>query len=239
MPPSFFSTPVARLIVAPPEAVESDVLAVPVFTDDRDREIVDLPDVLAQEIRALLAAGEFKAEPCDIMWTRVQDWRTPRVLLVGAGERDEATPRLVRRLATAAGLATRARRQSRVVLLLRDTLPAEPYAGVAIEGLTLAAFNVDAYRSTPSKLAVLEEIGVTATGGSAETLADAVERGRVLGEATNIARGLAHEPPNVLTPAALAERMRALLTEAGIEVDVLDDPGGDIARLIAEPLCQG
>jgi leucyl aminopeptidase len=52
---------------------------------------------------------------------------------------------------------------------------------------------------------------------------DVVERGRVLGECTNMARELSNEPGNVLTPRAFADRAAMLAKEAGLGVEVLDE----------------
>src|SRR5690606_25676194 len=43
------------------------------------------------------------------------------------------------------------------------------------------------------------------------------------GEAVNVTRALAHEPPNVLTPAVLAERAIALFDGGPVTVSVLDE----------------
>jgi leucyl aminopeptidase len=51
-----------------------------------------------------------------------------------------------------------------------------------------------------------------------------VALGSVLGEAANVARAVAHEPPNVLTPAVLADRARTLFAGTTVQVDVLDEP---------------
>ena len=91
------------------------------------------------------------------------------------------------------------------------------------EGLTLAAFHVDAYKTKDRKLADLHSAAIVVSEGGADTLADAVALGSVLGEATNVARAVAHEPPNVLTPAVLADRARALFAGTAVQVDVLDE----------------
>ena len=51
----------------------------------------------------------------------------------------------------------------------------------------------------------------------------AVDRGRVLGEASNFARELANEPSNVLTPRVFADRAAAGAREAGVAVEILDE----------------
>ncbi|MGQ9691917.1 MAG: leucyl aminopeptidase [Thermaceae bacterium] len=51
----------------------------------------------------------------------------------------------------------------------------------------------------------------------------ALQRARIVAEAVNYARDLVNEPPNILTPQALAERALALAEEVGLEVEVWDE----------------
>jgi leucyl aminopeptidase len=50
----------------------------------------------------------------------------------------------------------------------------------------------------------------------------AAERGRIIAEAQNFAREMANEPPNRLTPLALAEYARGMAEEFGLEYEALD-----------------
>jgi len=51
----------------------------------------------------------------------------------------------------------------------------------------------------------------------------AVERAAIVAEAVNYARDLVNEPPNVLTPAELAQRASAMAQELGLEVEIWDE----------------
>lgn len=51
---------------------------------------------------------------------------------------------------------------------------------------------------------------------------DAAERGRVMGEATNLARELANEPGNTLTPMRLADTAREVAAKNGLEYFIID-----------------
>jgi leucyl aminopeptidase len=146
-----------------------------------------------------------------------------RLLLLGAGTVASASPDLARRLGTAAGIATRTRGQGRVAMLAHGALEGEAMVRALAEGLTLAAFHVDAYKTRDRKLADLHSAAIVVSSGGAASLADAVALGSVLGEAANVARAVAHEPPNVLTPAVLADRARTLFAGTPVQVDVLDE----------------
>ena len=51
----------------------------------------------------------------------------------------------------------------------------------------------------------------------------AVARGRILGECSNLARELANEPGNTLTPREFAKRAAAIAADAGVNVEILDE----------------
>ncbi|HTU98923.1 MAG TPA: leucyl aminopeptidase, partial [Luteitalea sp.] len=130
---------------------------------------------------------------------------------------------LARRLGTAAGLAARGRGQSRVAVVAHGVLQGESMVRALAEGLTMAAFHVDAYKTKDRKLADLQSAAIVVSEGAASSLSDAVALGAALGEATNVARAFAHEPPNVLTPKVLAERVQELFAGTSVQVDVLDE----------------
>ncbi|TME60835.1 MAG: hypothetical protein E6I54_10530, partial [Chloroflexi bacterium] len=55
-----------------------------------------------------------------------------------------------------------------------------------------------------------------------KAVADAIERGSAVGDATNVARRLANEPANRMTPTLVAEAAKELAKEAGVRIEVLD-----------------
>ena len=57
-----------------------------------------------------------------------------------------------------------------------------------------------------------------------ERLEEAVRRGQILGEATNLARSLVNQPGNQINPSRLAERSRVVAEKVGLEVEVLGEP---------------
>ena len=218
----FYTTPTLRLVAGSTASVDADVLVIPVFTDT-DATALDVPDAVTREMAALRGSQEFKGEPYEQHWLRPEGMAAARVLLLGGGAATGASPELARRLATAAGIATRTRGQGRVAVVAHGPLQGEATVRALAEGLTLAAFHVDAYKTRDRKLADLHSGAVLVSAGGADGLADAVALGSVLGEAANVARAVAHEPPNVLTPAVLAERAQTLFAGTPVQVDILDE----------------
>jgi leucyl aminopeptidase len=110
-------------------------------------------------------------------------------------------------------------------------LPPSGAVQAIAEGLILAALNTDRYKSEDRAPAAPDQMLVVAAPGlsSSQELERAVERGRVLGESSNIARDLCNEPSNVLTPSAFATRAQQIASEVGLAVEILDED--EIARL--------
>jgi leucyl aminopeptidase len=88
-----------------------------------------------------------------------------------------------------------------------------PEAYALAEGLLLGAYRFDRHRSEK------EEKALTLRLPGAE---EVLERARKVAEGVYLARDLVNEPPNLLTPEALAERALEL-GALGVEVEVLDE----------------
>ena len=144
-------------------------------------------------------------------------------MLVGAGARDRFAADIARRIGGIAGLTARQRRAPRVSVLLRgldtdapqlDRRPLRMLQAVA-EGVMLGTLDTGLHKSTPVETGTIDAITLVIQAGVApiDDAQRAVDRGRILGDATNDARMLANEPANVLTPtcspAAQVARRRA------------------------------
>ena len=217
-------------VSARPDDVDTDILFVPVFEGENPEDVVPgLDHATAGAARRASESGEFSGRTCDLFLTPVSGWRAARIGLVGAGNPADFDTERLRNLAAAAALGARTRRSRRAAFLLR-TQPRPAAAAQAIaEGLTLAAFTGDVYKGERGGPPLEQALVVAPDGAGAEGLAAAVERGRVLGESCNIARDLANEPSNVLTPSVFAERGALVAREAGLGVEVLDED--EIAQL--------
>jgi leucyl aminopeptidase len=95
-------------------------------------------------------------------------------------------------------------------------------AQVLAEGVILANFEGASYQTVEQPRPWVESVEIRVAGESA-ALERALERGRVLGECSNIARSLSNEPGNSLTPSVFADRGATIAREAGLTVEVLDE----------------
>jgi len=176
------------------------------------------------------ASGEIKGKLFDVFWAGVRDdrWRPSRILFVGAGPRAGFSTDKLRRVAATTSLAARQRRIERLAFVVRGEAAGVEAAQAAAEGLTLGQFNPGQHKTqeTPdgeTSLAILYD------AAPPPEVRAAVQRGRVLGEYSNLARSLANEPSNLLTPRIFAMRSSEIATDAGLAVEVLT--GGTLADL--------
>jgi leucyl aminopeptidase len=212
-----------RLFTGDPGTLETDVLVIPAFDGEALAAVVPGLDAATNgEIARASASGEIRGRIYDFFLTPALGWKAARVAVEGAGKAPDFTTERLRKLASAAGLMARARRVSRVAFLLRGPFGGADGVQAVTEGLLLAAFSVDHYK-TGERLGPPPADMVVVAEGDERTLSAALARGRVLGEASNFARELANEPSNVLTPRVFADRAATAARDAGVEVEILDE----------------
>jgi leucyl aminopeptidase len=236
--PSVTAAPSISCTDAPLSLVDVDLLIVPWFEDDGPEEVSGLDQATGREVSRALTTKEFAARPFDQFITPIVDrgWNPRRVVLVGAGNVANFGPWLARQIAAAGALAGRQRRAGRIGFALRPGLPAASgdfdiggFAQAIAEGLTLADFDAGSYKTTDAAAGPRPEYmiaipAVPDTSPESRPRVDgAVARGRLLGDCSNLARGLANEPSNALTPDEFATRSASIASEAGVAVEILDE----------------
>ena len=220
------------LVASAPSDVETDLIILPLVEGEQIlHAIPELSEATAGAIERALASKEIQGKPYELFLTPVlKGWKAARVALIGAGPAADVTLERLRRLATAAALAARQRHVARLAFVHRLPIDAADAVQVITEGLMLAAFSGDRYKSQDRGGPAPEQMLVVAPAASAgAALERAMERGRVLGESSNMARDLCNEPANILTPSVFAERGAAIARDAGLAVEILDED--EIERL--------
>jgi leucyl aminopeptidase len=148
-----------------------------------------------------------------------------RIVLVGLGPKRGLSGA---RLRAAAASATRAAISAKSLALVPGDYFASPGSARHVaEGVGLGAYNFTKYFTgdrIPKQS--LEVVTVYPTKGRG-TAADrkAVEEGLAVASAVNLARDAVNEPPNVLTPEALAETARKIAKDGKLKITVLDEKG--------------
>ena len=201
-----------------------DLVIVPVFEDEALAGIgSEADEATGGAIGRALASGELRGRLYDFFIVPVTArWTATRVAVVGGGKRADLGTERLRRMATAAALQARQRRVATIAWTGPAGFDAVAATQAAAEGLMLAAFSGDAYKSGERSAPPPTRFVVAAPGADDRVVA-AAERGRVLGESCNLARELCNEPSNVLTPREFAARATAIAAGAGVSVEILDE----------------
>ncbi len=204
-------------------------LAVAVFKDEQAHEgfLQELDAATGGLIKSVIESEELKGKEGETVYLHLGEGRSElkakRLLLVGVGERESYTAAQVSEMAGTAARALRARNVKTIGLITRaPETEAEQSATVAVEGVLMSLFEPDKYRTSEKEERLIERLVVIAQGADEASLKRGVERGRIIGESVNFTRDLANEPGAYMTPTIMAERARAIASEFGLEVDVLD-----------------
>ena len=225
MPSAPASAPVA-CTDASISGVDVELVIVPWFEEDTPSSVSGLDAGTGGEVGRAIESHEFQGKRYELFLAPIveRSWRPRRVALIGAGARAACDAEVFRKIAVAAGLAARQRRATRVAFVVRGDGPIAPRTQAACEGLTLAEFYGGSYKTAePAPAPVPSWTLVTLDGKADAVVQEAVARGRILGESSNLARGLANEPGNTLTPREFAARAAAIASSGGASVEILDE----------------
>jgi leucyl aminopeptidase len=146
-----------------------------------------------------------------------------RLLLAGCGPRAKFGPAEARKMAGTALRKLKDKGVSDIALALEGDLASEKMIEALAEGFLLGDFEPDVHKTDPKKGEKRVERVCIAVPGHTPALADALRRGRVIGEAQNYTRSLVNEPANLMTPRTLADHARGMAAEHGLECEVLDE----------------
>jgi leucyl aminopeptidase len=204
-----------------------DLLCVPVFgKDDALEDLAGIDEATGRDLDRARRSGEFAAKLYDVHVAPVASagWSAKRIAFIGAGARGDFRPERIWRIAAIASHTAVRRAAPTVGWVVRAGFDTALVARLAADGLSAAEFDPATYKHAddPPRQR-LERVEIVAPGADADLLEAAVNTGRVIGTAANLARSLANEPGNILTPREFASRISIAAGEAGLHVDVLDE----------------
>jgi leucyl aminopeptidase len=147
-----------------------------------------------------------------------------RLLLVGAGKREQFGGATARKVVGAALRYLKSRSIKKFAFLAREKDRTEDFAQVVAEAVVTANFESDKYKTEKKGDKSVETVLLAGYRDAEKTLGEkGLTKGRIIGEAQNFTRDLVNEPANKLTPRILAEKAEAMAREAGLAVEILDE----------------
>ncbi|MFZ0738469.1 MAG: leucyl aminopeptidase [Candidatus Acidiferrales bacterium] len=207
-------------------SISTEAIATYVFDqDDRiDGTVAEIDRATDGKIAPLAKSGELTGKAFEMVLLHYPPGvAAQKLLLIGAGKPDKFSLADLRRLAGAALRYLKSRGVKKFVFLAREKENGPAALQAVAEGLLIADFESDTYRSKKDNNKNIETVGLAGFGGASNELESALEKGTLLGESQNFSRALINEPSNKLTPRILAERAEAMAREAGLGVEILEE----------------
>ena len=174
--------------------------------------------------------GEFQGQPGELVTIHTMGMlAAKRVVVVGLGTQEKLSVLVLQRASATAARHLQSTGAREIVLALDwEEMDVDLAQGVQaeVEGALLGLYMFRKYQSAHlnGNGQGVKQIRLLVSDVNDTTINEAVHRGIALAEATNFARDLVNEPPNVLTPTELANRACAMAKQFGLEYEVLDLP---------------
>ncbi|HTI13335.1 MAG TPA: leucyl aminopeptidase [Dictyobacter sp.] len=172
------------------------------------------------------ANGEFKGSLGELLTLHTTGkLASKRVIVVGLGSSEKITPQLLQRASATAARYAQNTGVHHIALAIDWTsasMNVSQSVQAQVEGTLLGTYTFKKYFSSDAPESTIENVSVVAPTADTALVEKALEKGRILAEATNFARTLVNEPPNVLTPTELANRAKNMANETGLECEIFD-----------------
>jgi leucyl aminopeptidase len=212
----------------PIEDLDVQALAVAVFKNEKADEgfVKKLDELSGGLVRSALDAEEFAGKEGETAYFHLvgnDKLKARRLLLVGVGEANDYKNASVSQMAGTAVRSLRSKNIKTIAVVPRASADAAAIGASVVEGAYIALFDPDKYRTVEKEEKTIERLVVAVEGADEESLKRGVQRGAIVGESINFTRDLANEPGAYMTPTDMAERARAIASEFGLSIDVLDE----------------
>ncbi len=150
-----------------------------------------------------------------------------RVCVVGLGQESEFTLDRARHAAANGAKALRAAGAKNIATIVHGAgvggLNAESAAQATAEGIVLGLWRFRKYHTKPDDVGTVEQVMILERDAARVKLVEAgVARGKIIADATNLARDMANEPGNTMTPTRMSEIAKDVAQKNGLEFYVID-----------------
>jgi len=193
-----------------------------------DGDIAAVDKALAGAISQLISQGEIKGKLSEVTIVHSLGRLPPaRVVVAGLGKQQELSRDRVRGVVAETCRLLRQKGVAHIATVAQGAgvagITPELAAQAVTEGVLLGVYS---FRKHITKEAEYGEINqltiVTADEANLPSLVAGYRKGRILAEATNLARDMVNEPANCMTPTHMAEMAAKLAETCGFELNVLE-----------------
>ncbi|MBU2536675.1 MAG: leucyl aminopeptidase [Chloroflexi bacterium] len=220
----------SKVVVGDIVSIEADAIIVNHFEgmESPEGETAAVDGLLDGVISQLIKQGEIKGKPNEI--TMVHSFgKLPaaRVVVVGLGKQSELSINKVRVAVAETCRWLRAREISTIATVLQGAninkiSPADAAQAIA-EGALLGTYTFRRHMTKEEdKPDEIKQLSIVGTERLKSQLEEGANKGRIISEATNLARDMVNEPANYMTPTTMAEMAAKLAENHGLEITLID-----------------
>jgi len=207
--------------------IETEALVSYVFegTDPLQGRVAEIDQSGGGLLRRLAKSGELTGKMLEFTLVHAPaGLKAARLLLVGAGKREQWDSAALRKVAGAALRYLKSRSVRNFAMLVREGEAAEESAQVIVEGVLTADFESDKYKTDKKSDKRIESVSIAGYSETERARGEkGLAKGRVIADSQNFARDLINEPSNKLTPSILAQKAEAMARAAGLTIEILDE----------------
>ena len=211
----------------PLAGIETEALISYVFeeTDPVEGRVAEIDHLAGGLLRKLAKSGELTGKMLEFTLIHAPaGLKAARLLLVGAGKREQFHSAALRKVAAAALRFLKARSVKDLALFVREGDATEESAQVITEGVLTADFEPDKYKTDKKNGKKIECVSIAGYSDAQRAAGEkGLAKGRVIADSQNFARDLVNEPSNKMTPGILAQKAEAMAKAAGLAVEILDE----------------
>ncbi len=187
--------------------------------------VAEINTAMGGKLEPLAKTGELSGKSLEMVLVHYpQGLKAQRLLLVGAGKSEKFVTGDLRKIAGSALRYLKSRGVKKFAFVLREQDRNAASAQAVAEGLLVANFESDTYRSKKDHVKSIDSVILAGFDAAAQKdLEAAVAKGHVIADSQNFARELINEPSNKLTRSILAHRAEAMAKAVGLDVEILDE----------------
>ncbi len=210
--------------------IKADAIIVNFFEgmERLDGDIAAVDKALDGAISQLISQGEIKGKLNEITIVHsLGKLPTARVVVSGLGKQSELSPNKIRGAVAETCRWLRQKGIGNITTTAQgagiNNIRLEDAAQVVTEGALLGLYSFRKHiTKEDDKLGEIKQLLIVGSNEAKPHLEEGSSKGKVLAEATNLARNMVNEPANYMTPNHMAKMAKSLAESHGLEVSVLE-----------------
>ena len=215
---TYKSTPLNKL--------SAGALILPFFCKQKpENDLKEFDENISGAIQKALKRGDFTGKPGTAQLIHPLSGKIERIVLTGLGDKRKVTREIVRQAISAAISSLKNVQCADAAVLAPeiDSIDGKDLGQIISETAILSAYEFTQYKKNDDKKKVsLKEICVLADKKNLGAIKSGGEIGEKIALAVCLARNLANEPANVVTPATLASEAVKMARQNGVKYKILE-----------------